>query len=98
MSGFSYIIIKSDSVEPDQLIKALELGQFQHKGKTNGEAAFSHFGHEDIWVSNYKDYCIINNFKLCFGIFNEQLLSFEEKLIALFPNTEIGTFLFRDKK
>jgi hypothetical protein len=97
MSGFSYIIIKSDAIEPKDLVNKMNIGHFQKKRIANGEETFIGMPSNEIWVGRYNGRTIISNFDLChFGINYRNILHFEQKLIDIYPNCEIGAYIFND--
>lgn len=98
MSGFSYIIIKSDAIEPKDIVDALNIGHFQKKRIANGEESLVGGPSKDeIWLGRYNGRTIICNLDLSlFGISYRKILPFEQKLIDVHPNCEIGAYIFND--
>jgi len=97
MSGFSYIIIKSATIEPEDLVKKLSMGNFKKNRIANGEESFIGIPENEIWIGKYNGRTVICNFDMChFGISYRSILSYEQRLIDLYPNCEFGGYIFND--
>jgi len=96
MSGFAYVIIKSIKVSNSELIRKLDIGKFISKGFVSAEETFTSGIDDELWISQYNGSTIIYNFDLCSGVYTENFGDFEEKLSQIFPNVEIGSFIFSD--
>jgi hypothetical protein len=102
MSGFSYIIIKSQKLNSEELIKSIQIGNFEFSEEVPGQESF-HSGfcsHNRIGISYYNGCTIIASWLLTGAFTSETSLqefgTVEKRLSEIYPDILYGGFYLYD--